>query len=155
MSFRLMIGAVLLAFSVLPGASRAQQPSHPSAAPHHAAYLIGTFVGNMPCADCPGITVKLILYSNGPNDFTHATYQMELTYQGRNAKPFVTKGNWVILKGMPANPQATLYELNPDRPGQEQYFLRLSADALKQLDRDKQAVNSPYNLSLKRVASTK
>jgi copper homeostasis protein (lipoprotein) len=155
MSFRYLIVAVLLALSPLPGRSGAQQPSPTAKAPAHAAYALGTFVGNMPCADCPGITVKLILYSNGPNDFTKATYQMELVYQGKNVKPFVTYGNWSLLKGMPGNPQATIYELNAEKPGQEQYFLRLNADALKQLDRNLHEVNSPYNLALKRVANTK
>jgi hypothetical protein len=155
MSFRFLIIAVLLALSALPASAGAQQPSQTAKAPAHAAYTLGTFVGNMPCADCPGITVTLILYAGGPNDFTKTTYHMELLYQGRSAKPFVTFGNWSVLKGMPGNPQATIYELNPDRPGQEQYFQRLTADALKQLDRNMHEVNSPYNLSLKRVATTK
>jgi NlpE N-terminal domain len=152
MSFRLLIGAVLLAISTFPGNSHAQEPSHNAATPAHA-HVLGTFVGSMPCADCPGITVKLILYAKGSTDLTQTTYRMELVYQGKNVKPFVTNGNWAVLHGMPGNPTATIYQLNPDRPGQEQNFLRLSADALKQLDRDKQVVNSPYNLNLKRVAT--
>jgi hypothetical protein len=153
MSFRLLIGAVLLAFSTFTGNSLAQAPSQHTASPSHA-HVLGTFVGSMPCADCPGITVKLILYAKKPTDLTQATYRMELVYQGKNVKPFVTNGNWAALHGMPGNPTATIYQLNPDRPGQEQNFLRLSDDAFQQLDRDKQVVNSPYNLNLKRVATT-
>ena len=153
MSFRPLIGSLLLAFSVLTPSSSAQAPSHTTNATNHS-YTLGTFVGTMPCADCPGITVKLVLYAQSANDLTKTTYRMELLYQGKNVKPFVTNGNWTVLHGMPGSPAATIYQLNPDRPGQEQNFLRLSADALKQLDRDKQVVNSPYNLNLKRVANT-
>lgn len=155
MSFRLVVVASVVAFSTLPDAAPAQAPAQTAKVPAHAAYTLGTFVGNMPCADCPGITVTLTLYANSPNDLTNTTYSEQLLYQGRNVKPFVTNGKWAALKGMPGNPQATLYVLNPDVPGQEQYFLRLSADALRQLDRNKQEVNSPYNITLKRVAKSK
>ena len=155
MSSRLLISAVLLASTALSGSSRAQGPSQTTEAPPHAAYSLGTFVGNMPCADCPGITVKLILYAKGPNELTNTTYRMELIYQGKKVKPFVTNGKWTVLHGMPGNPAATIYQLNPDKPGQEQNFLRLSADAIKQLDRNKQEINSPYNLPFKRAASAK
>src|SRR5450631_3224432 len=152
MSFRLLIGAVLLAFSTNTGGSLAQDATHTTAMAH--AYTLGTFVGSMPCADCSGITVKLILYAKGPGDLSKPTYRMELIYQGKSVKPFVTNGNWAVLHGMPGSPAATIYQLNPDMPGHEQNFLRLSADALKELNRDKQAVDSPYNPTLKRVAST-
>jgi len=153
MSFRHLIGSLLLAFSAFAPHLSAQVPSHATTATNHS-YILGTFVGTMPCADCPGITVKLILYAKAANDLTGTTYRMDLVYQGKNVKPFVTNGNWTVLHGMPGSPGATIYQLNPDRPGQEQNFLRLSADALKQLDRDRQVVNSPYNLTLKRVAAT-
>jgi NlpE N-terminal domain len=153
MSFRPLIGAVLLACSAIVATSSGQEPAHATTAPTHP-YVLGTFVGTMPCADCPGISVKLTLYSKSPGDLTNTTYRMELVYQGKNVKPFVTNGNWAVLHGMPGSPTATIYQLNPDKPGEEQNFLRLSADALKELNRDKQAVDSPYNPTLKRVAST-
>jgi uncharacterized lipoprotein NlpE involved in copper resistance len=155
MSFRFFFAAGVLAFSALSGASPAQAPSQTAAVQAHAAYTLGTFVGNMPCADCPGITVTLTLYTNGPNDFTNATYSEQLLYQGKNVKPFITNGKWTVTKGMPGNPQATLYELNPDMSGKEQYFLQVGADALRQLDPSKQEIHSPYNITLKRVAKPK
>ncbi|WP_191907044.1 META domain-containing protein [Adhaeribacter soli] len=53
------------------------------------ATAAGTWQGQLPCADCPGINYRLSLQKDG-------TYEERSEYQGKTAAPFVAKGNWQI-----------------------------------------------------------
>lgn len=115
--------------------------------------LIGVFEGTLPCADCEGIDTRLALYAKGPFDNANATYRLTLTYLGRTSH-FTKTGDWTILRGMPGNPDATLYQLDPGKPGSISY-LRVSGDELKQLDHGQHLIDSKLNFSLHRVNSVK
>lgn len=50
--------------------------------------VIGTYAGNIPCADCSGILYKLILKAD-------STYQESMQYQGGSNPAMINnKGNW-------------------------------------------------------------
>ncbi len=66
------------------------------ALPLHAAdfprALPATYVGTLPCADCPGIDTKLNLLPDGQ-------FQLRMTYLERNEKPVEQIGLWQLDKG--------------------------------------------------------
>jgi copper homeostasis protein (lipoprotein) len=115
--------------------------------------LIGTFKGVTACADCTGIQTELRLYAKGKFDFTDNIYVSTRTYLGgRNgAQSFTDRGAWFMMKGDAVDPNATVYELNPDQP---QYFLvQPGGAALTQLDGQMKPIDAPlqYQTILKRV----
>ena len=44
------------------------------------------------------------------------------------------EGKWIIEKGIPANPSAILYRLDPDKPAESISFIRLNENLLHLLD---------------------
>ena len=98
------------------------------------------YKGMFPCADCSGIDMELILYP--------ATYTIKQTYIGKNAAPFVTKGKWSATRGTPNDPNATVYELDPQDPGLTQYFLKVDDNTLQALDNSKEDIESPFSMTL-------
>ena len=61
----------------------------------HAAALetlvFGPWQGTIPCADCPGINYQLTLQKD-------RTYEESSEYLGKDAKPFLEKGTWLITE---------------------------------------------------------
>ncbi|WP_180336331.1 copper resistance protein NlpE N-terminal domain-containing protein [Pontibacter ramchanderi] len=57
-----------------------------------ARAAMGTWVGSIPCADCPGIDYSLELNPD-------STYRERMVYQGRSATPFVQSGKWGVGNG--------------------------------------------------------
>lgn len=97
--------------------------------------LVLRFTGVLPCADCPGIRTELTLTRKAPG-WAEGTYSLSETYLERGG-PRVTTGEWTTLRGDADDEDATVYELEPDRPEHARHFLRLGDDAaLKALDRD-------------------
>jgi len=47
----------------------------------------GTYEGTLPCADCPGIRVRLVLMQDG-------TYELQTRYLDRQASPTVVRGTF-------------------------------------------------------------
>jgi len=115
-------------------------------------HVLGTWQGTTPCADCSGIITTLTLYQKAPNDFTDAVYRLHLKYIDRGS--FTTYGSWTVLRGMPGNADATLYQLDPNKPQGTQYYLRVDDDTLQQLDRERKPIDSKMNFTLKRVAKS-
>ena len=81
-----------LAMTVLLGACSAPSNTVPAPPPdmHTSRTSVdwaGSYAGTLPCADCPGIRVKLTLNSN-------ETYEQSTLYEDRQAKPEVTRGNF-------------------------------------------------------------
>lgn len=50
----------------------------------------GTYEGVTPCADCPGIRMRLVLHED-------ETYRLELVYLERAVEPFVEEGSFTWL----------------------------------------------------------
>ena len=113
--------------------------------------VLGTWQGTTPCADCSGIVTTLTLYQKSANNFIGAVYRLHLKYIDRGS--FTNYGSWTVLRGMPGNADATVYQLDPEKSG-KQYYLRVDGDTLQQLDGDMKPIDSKLNFTLKRIAQT-
>lgn len=150
---RLACEAVLLALAIslipaVPANTSAQQQPAPTQGP---MILIGRYRGVLPCADCSGIDTELALYAKSPNEFVNTRYVMKLTYQkGRGpAKTLAESGSWVLLRGTPDDPNATVYQLTESKNGQLTNFLKVGANQLELLDKDQHRLPSrpPHTIS--------
>lgn len=119
-----------------------------------AAILLGVYKGTLPCADCSGLDTQLRLYAKGKFDTTYAFFVRTHTYRGapHGDVTFSDRGDWTVLRGDATNPNATVYQLNPDNAqGSESLLLTDNGDALVQLDRDQKPIETKMNLTLRRV----
>jgi predicted secreted protein len=119
-----------------------------------AAVLVGRYLGTLPCADCSGLDTELRLYAKSKFDMTEAFYVETNTYRAaRNGDlSYSNRGLWTVLKGSAVDPNATVYQLNPDTPSQAQsYLLKQNGAVLESLDRELKPIDTKMNLTLRRV----
>ena len=112
-----------------------------------------SYDGILPCADCSGLKTELTLYKNARTDAPE-TYRLRETYLGKSAKPLLSAGKWTTLRGTPDDPDATVYQLNPDKPQQVTNFLVVNDNQLRQLDRNLKEIESSLNFTLTRRNSS-
>jgi len=112
--------------------------------------VLGVFEGALPCADCPGVRTRLTLTQEN-RDTAEGTYRLEETYLGRDAVPRVTTGDWTTLRGDAVDPDAVVYELNPDETARSRAFLKVGERAIRQLDRDLREIPAKTGYTLRRV----
>jgi len=106
-----------------------------------------TYEGVLPCADCSGLKTELTLNRNASSSAPE-TYKLRETYLGKSAGTRTTTGKWTIVRGTPDNPDATVYQLNPDKPQEVTNFLVVNDNQIRQLDRDRQEIKSTLNFTL-------
>ena len=65
------------------------------------------------------------------------------------------EGRWAIVRGTKTNPDAIVYQLNPDKPGMELSFLKLSDNLLHIVDQNEKLMigNEFFSYTLNRVAN--
>lgn len=119
----------------------------PSTAPAQTAPATQqvTYRGVLPCPDCEGLDVELML------DYREKIYratETRLTPNGEADTPQRSVGQWRRVTGNEADPAATIYQLDFDRPASTRNFLRLDAQRIKLLDEFKREFWSPFNLVL-------
>lgn len=108
------------------------------------------YEGVLPCADCPGIRTELVL-TRKARGWAEGSFSLSETYLERGG-PRVTTGDWTTLRGDAADPDATVYQLDPDHTERQRNFLRVGDDAaLKALDRDLKPWPKGLPDTLKRV----
>ncbi|WP_188500283.1 copper resistance protein NlpE N-terminal domain-containing protein [Pontibacter amylolyticus] len=90
-----------------------------------ARSAVGTWVGTIPCADCPGIGYTLELNPD-------STYRERMVYQGRSATPFVQSGTWGVGHGR--------VQLKKQGTGNNQFAL--DGETLVMLDGDGNRIES-------------
>jgi predicted secreted protein/uncharacterized lipoprotein NlpE involved in copper resistance len=112
----------------------------------------GEFVGVLPCADCAGIRTVLRMRAERPSG-RPIDFELRETYLGtpEGDRTFVRIGRWTILRGMPGDNDATVYQLDFDRSRRERSFLRIGHDELRLLDREQREIDSDAPVSLWRV----
>nr|QQZ50169.1 copper resistance protein NlpE N-terminal domain-containing protein [Phenylobacterium glaciei] len=109
-----------------------------------------TFVGSLPCADCPGIRTELTLTRDAPYS-GDGKYSLVETYIDRGP-PITTTGIWGTLRGDASDEDATVYELNPEKAeGERRHFRREGDMALKVLGGDMKPLPDALPSTLKRV----
>lgn len=115
------------------------------------ASFAGVYKGKLPCADCEGIDMTLTINPDG-------TYESQMTYLGKSTKPFVEKGKWGswdnrdVKKTDGQTVKGTGVALNPDTDTVSVY-LRINENELKQLDKDYNEIDSPFNQTLTKKAA--
>ena len=100
--------------------------------------LPATFVGILPCADCPGIRYQVDLLPDHK-------FSSRMTYAERNTR-LDDSGSWQF-----ANDGKTL--LLQDAHGAREKFAPRHSDTLRKLDADGREIESKLNLDLKRASS--
>jgi hypothetical protein len=65
------------------------------------------------------------------------------------------EGRWAIVRGTKTNPDAIFYQLNPDKPGMDLSFLKLSDNLLHIVDKNKKLMigNEFFSYTLNRVSN--
>ena len=65
------------------------------------------------------------------------------------------EGKWAIVRGTKTNPEATFYQLNPDKPGMALSFLKLSDSLLHIVDQNEKLMigNEFHSYTLNRVSN--
>ncbi len=106
------------------------------------------YEGSLPCADCSEIKTRLELkidYSD-----PEPPYILKQAYLGKQEEDqaFVTHGKYGTLKWEYRGEDATVYELNPGKEGEQVYFLRVHADTLKMLNRKMKEIDSEHKYFL-------
>jgi NlpE N-terminal domain len=118
------------------------------------AVLYGVYKGTLPCADCSGLETVLRLYAKGKFDTTYAFYVRTQTYRGAPHGDVVLsdRGDWAMLRGDATNPDATVYQLNPDdEQHSDSWLVSGQGSSLVQLDRAQKPIDSKMNLTLRRM----
>ena len=118
------------------------------------AILFGIYKGTMPCADCSELETVLRLYAKGKFDTTYAFYVRTQTYRGapHGDVTISDRGEWTVLRGDAADPDATVYQLNPDdEQHSEALLVQDKGAALEGLDRDLKPIETTRNVTLKRA----
>ncbi|HEY1895565.1 MAG TPA: META domain-containing protein [Terracidiphilus sp.] len=119
-----------------PAAGPAPAASPDPAQPSALSSLPATFVGTLPCADCPGIRYQLNL--NADHTFTS-----RMTYEERNTS-FDESGRWEL------SDDGKTVVLTNGRGSKEKFALRV-VETLRQLDSAGNEINSKFNYELERA----
>ncbi len=118
------------------------------------AILLGVYEGTLPCADCSGLDIVLRLYAADKFDTRYAFYVRTQTYRAapHGNVTYSDRGDWAVLRGDAVDPDATVYQLDPDDETRSQSFLlQKNGDALTQLDREQKPIDTKMNLTLRKV----
>lgn len=146
----LALTLALLMAACSPPVAKAPPPPPPAATAPAPEAMIMSFSGLLPCADCPGLKTELTLTRDAPYS-GDGTYRLVETYLERGA-PFTSTGVWGTLRGDAIDPDATVYELNPEKAEGRRHFKRVGNDeALKVLDGDMKPLPDSLPSTLKRV----
>ncbi|MGE0095238.1 MAG: DUF333 domain-containing protein [Alphaproteobacteria bacterium] len=116
-----------------------------------SSHLVGEFEGVLPCADCSGLDTRLQLKEDKAGA-GKGTYVLSENYIGKSKTPLKSSGRWAALKGTPKDPSATVYALDPGNAKKARYFLLRADGSLLSLDRERNEIDAPFDLSLKPVA---
>jgi copper homeostasis protein (lipoprotein) len=109
---------------------------------------LGVFEGTLPCADCEGIRTELTLFLQ-PDTFM----LRETRLGGRgDGETIMSEGPWRAALGMEKDPEATVIQLDPEKPDTMRSFREVGGDRLEPLDRNGQSIESKQDHALKRKA---
>jgi hypothetical protein len=136
--------------------------------------VLGVFEGITPCSnekppipqiaenvDCEQMIWKLTLYQDAATG-NPTTYQLSSAYglsqQGttglqRGGTQKDLEGKWTIIQGTQANPNAVIYQLNPDDPQAAINFVKMDDNILHLLNQDESLMvgNAAWSYTLNRT----
>lgn len=132
-----VLAIMLAACGQEAGRAGAEAPPTTTAAaeaPPETPELMGVYAGVIDCDGCPGIQTRLRMVRNGAYS-GEGTYELTENF-GDPADISVRTGDWTTLRGDASDPDATVYQLDPDTPDESQFYLKAGEDALILLDRN-------------------
>jgi NlpE N-terminal domain len=148
-----------------PTAARAQaDTSAASAAPLSAAStILARYEGRSPCreiareinktvnADCMKLKWDLTLYQN-PATGLPTTYMLKGTFYRQR----IGEGKWAVIRGTKTNPDAIVYQLDPDKAQGSLFLLKADDNILFFLDKEKNLLvgNGDFSYTLNRGSNT-
>ena len=112
-----------------------------------------TFRGVFPCAGGGAISAELRLYRLLPSS-RPLRYELVERYTGAPRENLVTRrsGRWAVLRRSATETDATIYQLDYDRPESRRDFLKVGTNELRLLDRNQREIPSLASHSLYRAA---
>lgn len=114
--------------------------------------LTTTYSGKLPCADCSGLLTTLTLIKQ-KNIGESGYYVMHELYEGKTTTPYITEGTWLITKGTPDNPEASVLQLTQSNAPGVTYY-RIDGETLTMLNQQKEKIDSPFNETLTATKKT-
>lgn len=110
------------------------------------------YTGELPCDDCEAVRTELRLWTDPHR------YLLRETYVGRAAgdTTLVRVGEWLELRGTPADTSARLVQLRLESAGPPRYFVMIGGNGaspgteLRQLDERQQPMPDPARWTLRR-----
>jgi len=120
----------------------------------HPGRTVNTLANALALVGNRGLETVLRLYAKGKFDTTYAFYVRTQTYRGAPHGDVTVsdRGQWTVLRGDAADPDATVYQLNPDdEQHSEALLVQDKGAALEELDRDLKPIETTMNVTLKRV----
>ena len=99
--------------------------------------------------DCFKLKWDLILNNDPVNNYP-TTYELRRT----GHRESVIKGKWIVLKGTKTNPEAIVYQLDPDNPDESLLLLKGDENVLFFLDKNRNLLvgNSEFSYTLNRLS---
>ena len=150
------------------------QMTTPTATVPAGSSIFGVFEGITPCSaqtrplpqipedtNCEQMIWKFTLYQEAATG-TPTTYQLDAAYGlpkqntmglDRGGTPITMEGNWGIVKGTGSDPNAVVYQLNPEDPQMTVSFLKVDEDILHVLHPDLQMMvgNGGWSYTINRT----
>src|SRR5262245_35791656 len=92
--------------------------------------ILAVYEGVLPCADCQGIRTELTFFEED------STYKLMETYLGttEGERTVESDGKWILRRPLRRDPEATVYQLDPDKPDKARSFLVVAEGQIRQLD---------------------
>ena len=108
--------------------------------------FLARYFGVLPCSGCEALQADLTLYRK-PDE-----YRLIETYYStpQGDKVVTSQGRWITQRGTPADENATIYQLDPDRPDEARNFLLVGKDRLRPLNRDRREIDGAKQATLVR-----
>ncbi|WP_043528480.1 copper resistance protein NlpE N-terminal domain-containing protein [Litchfieldella xinjiangensis] len=110
------------------------------------------YQGTLPCRNCAGIDIDVYLEGTEEGAAEERTFTLDASYREHPQDPPDENyaGQWEVLSGTAADPEATVYELTPDGEGQIYYFLRVDESTLELIDPERRRFQNNEMLQLQR-----
>jgi len=91
--------------------------------------VLAVYEGTLPCAGCRGIRTELTLFEDD------SSYRLVETYLGtpEGDRTVESEGTWALRRPSFKDPEASIYQLRPSKPGTVRKYLIVDERQIRQL----------------------
>jgi copper homeostasis protein (lipoprotein) len=114
--------------------------------------VLETYIGLLPCADCPGIRKELIL-KHDPG-LQEGDFELKLNYLERDTTSYVTKGYWKSTIGNEDSQRALLIQTYPEGQKKPDNYLKVNTEQLVDCGKKTVPPSQDHLYRLTKVTST-